>query len=604
MPSLSTIFSRMKWGIIPKRRIVDEDENGNFIYEKDTLATSLPAISKLIEKNKKKDYDEHTETDVESYSDSDSIQKIKYEYRDEKDRKWWKFFDEYEYRITKDEKKKIKWFKYFNDEDTPEEKRLIVKLDLLLTFYSVAVYWVKYLDQANINSAYVGGLKEGIGMTGDNLVLAQTYFSIGNAVFQLPFIYVLYGLPLNYILPSMDICWSIFTLLTYKVTNFEQFKIMRFFVGSFEAGTYISYHSLFASWYKSSNNEAIRRASCFYLGQFLGSMSSGLISGAIERTMPGYRGLQAWQWIFVIDGIISLVVGLMGFFVLPGTPTDCYSLFLTDDEIRLARKRMLKDQKHHRSRHDIFKEFFDWETWKSILTSWKIYNLIIWNMFCWNNNNGTSGAYSLWLKSLKDENGKQKYMQGKLQDLTALTPGLGLIWLTITCFLGDYFKSRWFAIIFSQIFNILGNSILAVWYVPLRLKWFAYCLQYWGWSMSPILYAWQGDICRNDIRSREFSLVLMNLIAHKSTAWVPLLVWKTTQAPRYPIGYAFTAACSGGVIVWTFIILYFYKRDEKRNAKNNGIIVYNSSVDTDIVPPEASKSEQRSKPEKDQQELI
>lgn len=46
-----------------------------------------------------------------------------------------------------------RWYHWFHPDDTPEERRLIVKLDLLIVIYAFVVYWVKYLDQANISKS-------------------------------------------------------------------------------------------------------------------------------------------------------------------------------------------------------------------------------------------------------------------------------------------------------------------------------------------------------------------------------------------------------------------------------------------------------------------
>jgi hypothetical protein len=44
-----------------------------------------------------------------------------------------------------------KWYHWFSPEDTPEERRLILKLDLLIIPYAFVIYWVKYIDQTNIS---------------------------------------------------------------------------------------------------------------------------------------------------------------------------------------------------------------------------------------------------------------------------------------------------------------------------------------------------------------------------------------------------------------------------------------------------------------------
>jgi len=50
------------------------------------------------------------------------------------------------------DKSKREWYQWYHPEDTPEERKLILKLDLLIVPYAFIVYWVKYMDQANISS--------------------------------------------------------------------------------------------------------------------------------------------------------------------------------------------------------------------------------------------------------------------------------------------------------------------------------------------------------------------------------------------------------------------------------------------------------------------
>lgn len=558
-------LSRLKWGFLPVRRIVDEHLTEEEIAQAD-LAYEAGLQPKTFEG-----------------SDDTELPEDNLEYRDEANRKWYKFFDEYEYRINKTARKNHKWYKWFDDSDTPAERKLMWKIDILLTFYAFLAYWVKYLDQTNLNNAYVAGLKTSVGMKGNDLVNTQVMFTVGNIVFQIPFMYVLYGLPLNYVLPALDFCWSILTISTYKVNHLSQLKAIRFFVGAFEAPSYLAYQYLFGTFIFNPSMIA-RRSMFYYFGQYLGILTSGLLSGAIVRTCEGLGGLEAWRWIFIIDGIISIVVGIIGFYMIPGTPTDCYSIFLSDDEIRLLRRRLKQNHTAGRPHVDVLKSLFSKDIWIQILTSWEVYILTIWNMLCWNNSNGGSGAYLLWLKSLGT------YSAGKVQDLSALTPGLGLLWLFLTCMYADLLQLRWQAIVFSQVFNITGNVILAVWDVPSRLKWFAWCLQYFGWAMAPVLYSWQNDICRRDGQKRAVILVFMNMLAQSSTAWMSVIVWKTKEAPRYLKGYSFTATSAFCLCLWTFVVLWFYKRQERNYAKQNGIVLFNSKTDSEPVPEGSDES--------------
>lgn len=571
-------FKRLKWGIFPVRRIVDE-------YSEEEKARLNEESSEV-----------YGDVPDSNYEDTDkvSLQEEEFEYRDEANRPWYKFFDEYEYRLPKktlNGKSEQKWYQWYDANDTPEERRLIWKLDIILTFYSMIAYFVKYLDQTNLNNAYVGGLKEGIGMKGNDLVQTQVMFTVGNIIFQIPFMYFLVGVPLNYLLPSLDIIWSVLTILTSQVTNVQGLKAIRFFIGACESGNYLAYQYLFGTFYTSN---ITLRSMIYYVGQFLGVLFSALIANGIESHMDGLHGLAAWKWIFIIDGIVSVIVGLVGVYSLPGTPDNCYSIFLSDDEIRLLRRRLKKNHTASNPRESA-KSFFDLNLWKQIFQSWEIYVLTLWNVFCWNNNNGSSGAYLLWLKSLTKVDSitgelVQRFSAARVQLFAALTPGLGIIWLLLTCISADLFKCRWGAILFSQVFNIVGNVILAVWHVPEGAKWFAFCLQYFGWAMAPVLYSFQNDICRRDARKRAVILVTMNILAQTSTAWTSVLVWKTVESPRYLKGFTYTASCALALVIWTFLVLYFYKKQEKKYARQNGIVLYNSKLDPDFIPGDETKT--------------
>ncbi|KAG7696316.1 hypothetical protein KL930_003342 [Ogataea haglerorum] len=539
MPAGSLLLDplkRLKWGIFPVERLVVD-----IVDASDSEQESLAKVAETEE--------------------SHEIPEI--EYRDESNRKWYKFFDEYEYRQNKNRRRNHKWYHWFNKDDTPAERKLVIKLDILLCFYSLMAYWVKYLDQTNLNNAYVSGMKESIGMKGDDLVHTQAVFTVGTIVFQIPFMYILYKAPLNYVLPTLDLCWSLFTLGAYRANNVSHLEAMRFFIGCFEAPGYLAYMYLFGSWYKV--DEIVRRSMVYYIGQYLGVLTSGLLQGAIFDGLNMKDGLEGWRWMFIIDAVISIVVGLIGFYAIPGTPQKCYSIFITDEEILLARKRLKDNNTSYTVPVD--RAFFDRNLWRKILTSWHIYVLSLWDIFCWNNNNGTSGAYLLWIKSLN------RYSVGKVNQLGAVSPAIGILWLILTGCYADFFHSRWQAILLSQVLNITGNIILAVWDVPEGAKWFAFMLQYTGWAMAPVLYGWMNDICRHDPQYRAVILVTMNILAQSSTAWISVLVWKTSEAPRYLKGFTFTACSAFCLVLWTFVVLWFYKRQERQQSEVNGIVI-------------------------------
>lgn len=182
---------------------------------------------------------------LEISTNSDTI--LITEFRDEANRPWWKFFDEYEYRKPQANIGHQAWwrFRWFDKNYSPAEKKLLIKLDLTIGVYALLGYWVKFLDSANLNNAYVSGLKEDIGMEGNDLINTQVIFLLGNIIFELPWMFLLPRVPIPYVLFGCEIVWSIFTLFTYKVNNPGTLKAFRFIIGAAEA----SFFPIFHYWY-------------------------------------------------------------------------------------------------------------------------------------------------------------------------------------------------------------------------------------------------------------------------------------------------------------------------------------------------------------------
>lgn len=151
-----------------------------------------------------------------------------------------------------------KWWniQWYSDEDTPEERKVIVKLDLIIVPYAVLSYWVKYIDQSNLSkfdrstsrtilistdNAYISGLKEDLGFNGNQLVQLQTFYIIGAVTGQIPFMFLFTYIPMYWAVPFLDVMWGVFTLLQYHTTTFAELAAYRFLVGWFEVRAFPCY---------------------------------------------------------------------------------------------------------------------------------------------------------------------------------------------------------------------------------------------------------------------------------------------------------------------------------------------------------------------------
>jgi len=193
---------------------------------------------KLIhgQKTTKNDVEASTISINSSDKNESDIQLI--EYRDEANRHWWSFFNEYEYRLNSYETKKHKWWYWFDEGTSKAEKKLLWKLDILVAFYVFLIYWVKSLDSSNLSNAYVSNMKEDLNFKGNDYINTVTCYNVAAVVFQIPAMYLFPRFPLHLYIPILDLIWGIFTLCTYKVKTVTQLQVMRFFVGAAEASFY------------------------------------------------------------------------------------------------------------------------------------------------------------------------------------------------------------------------------------------------------------------------------------------------------------------------------------------------------------------------------
>ncbi|KAK0610149.1 major facilitator superfamily domain-containing protein [Bombardia bombarda] len=444
-----------------------------------------------------------------------------------------------------------KWYQlqWFTAADTPAERRLINKLDLLIVPYAFLAYWVKYIDQSNLNNAYVAGLKESLDFHGNELVQLQTMYTLGAVLGQLPFLFLFSRVPMHWLIPFLDISWGLFTLLQYRSSSYAELAAYRFLVGLFEAAFFPAMHYIFGSWYRA--DEIGRRGGVFYVGLTFGTLTAGLIQAGASARLDGVNGLEGWQWMYIICALMTVPVGVGGYFILPGTPERPNKTFLSEADIELSRVRL------EREGHAVGGKTFTWKSFKKFVAGWQLWTLLLLDIFFWNGSvNYSVGGYLLWLKSLK------RYSPARINELGAISPALGIFYILAVTFLSDLVLGPAWAITVAHVWNGIGLIILIIWEVPETALWFAFMTTYSAVAMSSVLYGWVNSQLRSSPAERGFAIVLLNMVAQSTTVWTPLLVFPTVEAPRFTKGYSFVLANAICLVVLAHLIRIHLRNKE------------------------------------------
>ena len=195
------------------------------------------------------------------------------------------------------------------------------------------LYFVAFIDRVN-----VGFAKDAMQI---DIGLSDSAFAFGAGIFFAA--YALFGIPANLILNKIGaqkwlsittILWGVLSAMTGFVTNETQFIILRFLLGLGEAGFYPGILLLASIYFPNKVRGSV--IGIFVLGVPLALTLGSPLSGALLE-LHGWMGRPGWFWMFVIEGLPAVFIGIFAFFWLDDSPEK--ARFLTPEE-----KRALTEQ--------------------------------------------------------------------------------------------------------------------------------------------------------------------------------------------------------------------------------------------------------------------
>jgi MFS family permease len=199
------------------------------------------------------------------------------------------------------------------------------------------MFLMNYLDRINVSNARLAGLQEDLGMSDTIWSAGISTFYVGYLVGQLPGNLWLAKVRPSLLLPGMMIGWSICTICMPACTSGAGFCVIRFVTGLCEAPFFPGITLMTSSWYTKAENPM--RMAIWHAGNTISNIISGFLAAGILEHMGGLAGLYSWQWFFIIEGGVSILVGLVAFFVLPDWPEN--TRWLTEEEREMAQYRVL-----------------------------------------------------------------------------------------------------------------------------------------------------------------------------------------------------------------------------------------------------------------------
>ncbi|RDX55469.1 MFS general substrate transporter [Lentinus brumalis] len=214
-------------------------------------------------------------------------------------------------------------------------RRVLWKLDIHVLPPLAFLWLANFIDRTNIGNARIAGLERDTHLHGTQFNTALAIFYVAYILVELPSNLVLKKFKPSRWLPFLVTLWGTVTTLSGLIHNFGGLLAIRFFLGFCEGGLLPGIMLYLSTLYRP--HELQQRVGIFYASASLSGAFGGLLATAILK-MDGVAGLAGWRWIFILEGIATVVIALTSSIFLPA---DIQSAkFFTDEEREFALARL------------------------------------------------------------------------------------------------------------------------------------------------------------------------------------------------------------------------------------------------------------------------
>ncbi|KPM40394.1 hypothetical protein AK830_g6141 [Neonectria ditissima] len=439
-----------------------------------------------------------------------------------------------------------------NFQFTPgEKKKALLKVDFFILPCIVLCFCFLQFDRTNISNALTDTLRQDINVGNTDINLAQTLFTVGFVITELPFNLVSKRMGPERFLPITMFLWGTVTWCQVFVKNAAGLCATRFFLGALEGG-YIPGFALYISQYYTNQELGLRYAIFWASNSIAGALGGPLAIGLLS--LRGRLGLAGWQWLFLVEGILTCFLAVVAYLYLPHSAATPKSIFgrsfnmFTQREASIIVTRAIRNDPTKASRSKtpvpishILETFADWRLYGHLIAA-----LLSMVMIAPMNTYAPSIIKDLGFTSLQ-ANG-----------LNSVGSVCALVWSISLAFSSDKFRERGFHIALGYSFGAAGLLWLAL--APGHIgKWGLYGGVVWTQmsmgSAQAISAAWLTAKMQDHKRPIALAAYVMSI---QLANFPGNQLFRTQDAPRYKRGLVIAASCAiaGAVVILIWKLLY------------------------------------------------
>ncbi|RAH46990.1 putative MFS transporter [Aspergillus brunneoviolaceus CBS 621.78] len=259
---------------------------------------------------------------------------------------------------------------YLTEQDPEESKRLEKqvrwKTDLRLCSIAGILCSLNLLDSGILSSASVTSMPSDLDLHGNRYSASIFIFTVASIVCQLPSTLAVRWVGPRVWFAAITFIFGLITLCTAFIHTWRQMIALRVLLGMAMSGIYPGLTYLISTWYPRREQQV--RFAVLQSGEVIG-LATGYIVNYGLNLLDGKSGMQGWRWMYLVQGLITSVIGILTYWWMVDFPENAHRSFhfLSEAEARVAAQRIRAD------RDDIMPDAFSWSKALAPFADLKLY---------------------------------------------------------------------------------------------------------------------------------------------------------------------------------------------------------------------------------------